>query len=246
MRLKDLFIPENKNVWLTALFYIALIVVGRLSATEFVIVYALETVIIGVFHGIKMLTITFLSSGMKDNRGNGIGLTLFFLVHYGFFVFIQTTFFFVFLSMGDSRISSSFGISNFLTIFQLEGVKIALVIMLFSYVLKYWFNFYSNKRYQRINLGLYMFQPYVRTVIQQFVAIIPGFFIVFGNGGLAVAIVLILIRTTVDLFFAQIKTNEVAFQKAVNFFMKDYKGNNDKRLEEEKVVQFLKLIIEDE
>ncbi len=245
MRLKDLFIPENKNVWLTALFYIALIIVGRLSATEFVIVYALETVIIGVFHGIKMLTITFLSSEMKHNRGNGVGLTLFFLVHYGFFVFIQTTFFFVFLSMGDSRISSSFGVSNFLTIFQFEGVRIALILIMISHAFKYWFNFYKNKRYQEVNLALYMFQPYVRIIIQQFVAIIPGFFIVFGNGGLAVAIVLILIRTVVDLFFAKIKTSEAAFQKAVDFFMKDYKGNNDKRLEEENVVQFLKLIIEE-
>lgn len=245
MRLKDLFIPENKNVWLTALFYIALIIVGRLSATEFVIVYALKTVIIGVFHGIKMLTITFLSSEMKHNRGNGVGLTLFFLVHYGFFVFIQTTFFFVFLSMGDDRISSSFGVSNFLTIFQFEGVRIALILIMISHAFKYWFNFYKNKRYQEVNLALYMFQPYVRIIIQQFVAIIPGFFIVFGNGGLAVAIVLILIRTVVDLFFVKIKTSEAAFQKAVDFFMKDYKGSNDKRLEEEKVVQFLKLIIEE-
>lgn len=245
MLLKTLLTRENKSVWLNALFYIALIVVGRLSATEFVIVYALETMIIGVFHAIKMLTITFLSSEMKNKRGEGVGLTLFFIVHYGFFVFIQTTFFFVFLSMGDDRISDSFGLSSFLTVLQFKGVQMALVLMLLSHAFKYWFNFYKNYRFQEVNLALYMFQPYVRIIIQQFVAIIPGFFIVFGNGGIAVAIVLIIIRTLVDLFFAKIKTSEVAFQKAVNFFMKDYKGNNDKRLEEEKVVQFLKLITEE-
>lgn len=245
MLLKTLLTRENKSVWLNALFYIALIVVGRLSATEFVIVYALETMIIGVFHAIKMLTITFLSSEMKNKRGEGVGLTLFFLVHYGFFVFIQTTFFFVFLSIGDDRVSDSFGLSSFLTVLQFKGVQMALVLMLLSHAFKYWFNFYKNYRFQEVNLALYMFQPYVRIIIQQFVAIIPGFFIVFGNGGIAVAIVLIIIRTLVDLFFAKIKTSEVAFQKAVNFFMKDYKGNNDKRLEEEKVVQFLKLITEE-
>lgn len=245
MLLKTLLTRESKSVWLNALFYIALIVVGRLSATEFVIVYALETMIIGVFHAIKMLTITFLSSEMKNKRGEGVGLTLFFIVHYGFFVFIQTTFFFVFLSMGDDRISDSFGLSSFLTVLQFKGVQMALVLMLLSHAFKYWFNFYKNYRFQEVNLALYMFQPYVRIIIQQFVAIIPGFFIVFGNGGIAVAIVLIIIRALVDLFFAKIKTSEVAFQKAVNFFMKDYKGNNDKRLEEEKVVQFLKLITEE-
>lgn len=55
MSIKELFTLENKNVWLTALFYIALILIGKLSATEFVIVYALETVIIGIFHVVKMV-----------------------------------------------------------------------------------------------------------------------------------------------------------------------------------------------
>lgn len=245
MKLKDLFTLENKNVWLTALFYIALIIIGKLSATEFVIVYALETIIIGIFHAIRMLTITFFSDKMINEKGKGIGLTLFFLVHYGFFVFIQTTFFFVFLSIGDSRISDSLGVSNFLTVLQFDGVRIALALMIISHFFKYWFNFYRNERYQKVEVALYMFQPYLRIFIQQFVAIIPGFFIIFGNGGFVVAIVLILIRTLVDLWLTQIKTNEVAFQKAVSFFMKDYKGNNDKRLEEEKVVEFLKMVTEE-
>lgn len=245
MKLKDLFTLENKNVWLTALFYIALILIGKLSATEFVIVYALETIIIGIFHAIKMLTITFLSKEMKNDKGSGLGLTLFFLVHYGFFVFIQTTFFFVFLSIGDNRISDSFGLSNLFTVLQFEGVQLALGLMFSTHVFKYWFNFYKNQRYEQMNIALYMFQPYVRIIIQQFVAIIPGFFVIFGNGGFAVAIVLILIRTIVDAFLARMKTNEIAFQKAVSFFMKDYKRNNDNRLEEEKVVQFLKMVTEE-
>ena len=245
MNLKELFSLEYKNVWLTALFYIALILIGRLSATEFVIVYALETIIIGVFHAVKMLTITFLSNSMKNEKASGFGLTLFFLVHYGFFVFIQTTFFFVFLSMGDDRISDGLGVANFLTVLKFEGVQVALVLMLISHIFKYWFNFYKNKRYEEVNLALFMFQPYVRIIIQQFVAILPGFFIIFGNGGYAVAIVLILIRTGVDLFLSRIKSNEKAFNKAVNFFMKDYKKNNDKRLEEEKVVEFLKMVTEE-
>jgi uncharacterized Fe-S radical SAM superfamily protein PflX len=90
-----------------------------------------------------------------------------------------------------------------------------------------------------------MFQPYVRIIIQQFVAIVPVFFIIFGNGGYAVAVVLILIRTVVDIFLSQIKNDEKMFQKAVDFFMKDYKKNNDKRLEEEKVIQFLKMVTEE-
>ncbi|MEZ4786979.1 MAG: DUF6498-containing protein [Flavobacterium haoranii] len=245
MKLKNLFTLDNKNVWLTALFYIALILIGKLSATEFVIVYALETIVIGIFHAIKMLTITFFSDSMKNDKAKGVGLTLFFLVHYGFFVFIQTTFFFVFLSMGDDRISDSLGVSNFLNVLQFEGVQIALVLMIISHAFKFWFNFYKNKRYQEVELALYMFQPYVRIIIQQFVAIIPGFFIILGNGGYAVAIVLILIRTTVDLYLTKIKTNENAFQKAVDLFMKDYKKNEDKRLEEEKVIQFLKMVTEE-
>lgn len=245
MALKDFFNFENKNVWLTPLFYLALIIIGQLSPTEFVIVYALETIIIGVFHAIKMLTITFLANDFKNSKGNGVGLTLFFIVHYGFFVFIQTTFFFVFLSIGDDRITDSFGLSNIKTVFQIEGIRAAIVLMIITYLVKYWVTFYKNKRYEETNLALFMFQPYVRIIIQQFVAILPGFFIVFGNGGIAVAIVLIVVRTLVDAFLFQIKSNEKMFQKAVDFFMKDYKNNEDKRLEEEKVVEFLKMVSEE-
>ncbi|WP_193702235.1 DUF6498-containing protein [Flavobacterium haoranii] len=151
----------------------------------------------------------------------------------------------MFLSMGDDRISDSFGLSNIITVLQFEGIQVALVLMLFSHIFKFWFNFYNNQRYQNVEIGLYMFQPYVRIIIQQFVAIVPGFFIIFGNGGLAVAIVLILIRTIVDIFLSQIKNDERMFQKAVDFFMKDYKKNEDKRLEEEKVIQFLKMVTEE-
>ncbi len=147
--------------------------------------------------------------------------------------------------MGDDRISDSFGLSNIITVLQFEGIQVALVLMLFSHIFKFWFNFYNNQRYQNVEIGLYMFQPYVRIIIQQFVAIVPGFFIIFGNGGLAVAIVLILIRTIVDIFLSQIKNDERMFQKAVDFFMKDYKKNEDKRLEEEKVIQFLKMVTEE-
>ena len=219
MTLKDFFNFESKNVWLTPLFYLALIIIGTLSATEFVIVYALETIIIGVFHAIKMSTITLLSQELKNSKGNGIGLTLFFIVHYGLFVFIQTTFFFVFLSMGDDRISDSFGWSNLKIVLQIDGVRAAVLLMLFTYFVKYWVTFYKNKRYEETNLALFMFQPYIRIIIQQFVAILPGFFIVFGNGGIAVAVVLIIVRTFVDAFLYQIKNNEKMFKKAVDFFM---------------------------
>lgn len=245
MKLIGFFSSENKNVWLTALCYVALIIIGKLNATEFVIIYALETVIIGLFHAIKMGTITFLSQDLKSNKGNGIGLTLFFIVHYGFFVFIQTTFFFVFLSIGDNRITDSFGWSNFKTVLQIDGIRIAFMLMIIIYFVKYWITFYKNKKYEKTNLALFMFQPYVRIIVQQMVAILPGFFIVFGNGGIAVAMVLIIVRTLVDGFLYQIKNNDKMFKKAVDFFMKDYKNNNDKRLEEEKVIEFLKMIAEE-
>ena len=53
-----------------------------------------------------------------------------------------------------------------------------------------------------------MFKPYLRIFIQQIVVIISFFFIVFDNGaGLIAAVLLIVFRLIVDLFFESIKEN---------------------------------------
>lgn len=243
MKLTHFFTKENQSVWLMALFYLLLLLTGKISATEMVILYAMETVIIGAFHVLKMFVLTFKKGNSKEEKGMGVFFTFFFIIHYGFFVFLQTSFFFLFLSFADDRITDSFGLQNINTILGLEGIKIGLVFLIITNFLKFWFNFYKSDYYKGLRVELYMFQPYIRIIIQQIVAILPGFFIIFGKSGIAVAIVLIVVRTIIDVAMDKAKNNEHFFNKVLHKFIINLDEEDVEK--KEQAVSFLKMIIKE-
>lgn len=241
--MKNFITRNNQSIWITPLLYIFLLVIGKISATEVVILYAIETIVIGWFHIIKMLVITFQGKRTEIPKLMGLFYIFFFAVHYGFFVFIQTTFFFVFLSMEDSRITDSFGVQNFITVLQFQGVQIGLMFMIISYGLKFWFNFYKSGYYKTLNVGIYMFQPYLRIFIQQLVAILPGLFIIFGKAGLAVAIILIVIRTITDYYLDKMRTEPHFFAKIFPKLFKTLANKSEDDKERKQAEELLKMMI---
>lgn len=218
--MNNVFEKYNFNVWLKPVFFISLLFLGDISATEIVILYAIETIVVGLFHLLKMFLIAFFSDSNTKKRSLGIFYMLFFCFHYGIFVFVQTTFFFVFLSMEDSRIVEDIGIQNFKTVLQLQGFQIGLLFMVISYALRFWFIFFTSEYYKTVQIESYIFQPYLRIFIQQFVAIIPGFFIIFGKAGFIAAILLIIIRAVTDFYLNKMRIDPIYFQKGFNFLFK--------------------------
>ncbi len=241
--MNNFFEKYNFNVFLKPLFFISLLFLGEITATEIVILYAIETIVVGLFHLVKMFFISFLTE--KDSKQKLLGMfyMAFFSVHYGIFVFVQTTFFFVFLAMEDKNVSSSIGLENFKTILQLPGFQVGLIFMIFSYALPFYFIFFRSNYYRTVQIESYIFQPYLRIFIQQFVAIIPGFFVIFGKAGFVAAVLLIIIRGVTDYYLNKMRADPVYFQKAFNFLFKKQiqEGLSEKdRSEGEK---FLKMMV---
>jgi hypothetical protein len=243
MTFKNIFNEGTRNIWFSALFIIAFIFVSRIDALEIIMVYAFETMIIGAFHVLKLLSINNFQSKSKSERLGGIGMVLFFIFHYGFFVFIQCTFFFVFLSMGDDRISSGFGLQNFKTVLQIQSIQIGLTFITILYAVRFYYSFIKAEKYKEVELEQYFVQPYLRIIIQQFVAIIPGFFIILFNAGMVVAIVLILIRAFVDSCLHYLSSSEEAIHNMAVFLSKDTMDNKEKTIEDTKIL--LKTFVED-
>lgn len=237
--LKSNFTPIAQAVAL-----IAMLFAGWVDSTDIVIIYATETILIGVFHIFKMLIISFYGKMEVGQWVKGVGLTLFFSVHYGFFAFIQTTFFFVFLSMTDDRISDSFGSANFITALHLPGVQAASIVLILSLVLKLFRNFLAPKKYVKIDITEFMFVPYLRIVVQQFVAILPGFFIIFFDGGYVTAIILILMRTTFDILLNRLKNQPDFLDKAAIYLARP-KGNETPKATPEEIRHFLQMVIDE-
>lgn len=163
------------------------------DARQVFLVYCMETVIIGVINVIKMACVTLFvrSTDVWENNGatsmqSGWLFIFFFIVHYGFFVFIQTQLFFGVsgmmpdgsLLMKYSKIPAVLG----------ENGKLLLLIFIAYYTMQMVFGFFSSGQYKTVSLGRLLFEPYMRIFVQQFVVILGGMFLQFGAGKIFVLI----------------------------------------------------------
>lgn len=165
------------------------------------IVYCLETVIIGLVNVMKMAVVTvFIKS--KDNwqangstrAVSGLFFILFFIVHYGFFVFVQTQIFFAIGGIGGR--ASTFGIYKAIPDLLGQQGKLLLAIFITYYTIQTIFSFFSTGQYKTISMMKLMFQPYLRIFVQQFIVILGSIFILFGGGK-----IFILIFVAVKIYF---------------------------------------------
>jgi hypothetical protein len=203
--LKDIFYPTQQNtfVWLSSIYLLFLLFLGKVSPLSILFVYFLETIIIGVFNALKMFC------SIHFGKSGGYGLILFFLFHYGFFIAIQSIFAFALFSIeGNSIFGEPFNIlENYGIILNLADMKYALPAIIFTHVGKFFSDFIQNKKYLKFSATEIMTKPYLRIFVQQFVVIISFFFMVFGKAGIIAAMLLILFRLVIDLVMESVKEN---------------------------------------
>lgn len=209
--LKQLYQLLKRRLTVTDLFLIAvnLLAVWGVwfegwDAKEVFLVYCLESVIIGIFNVLRMFITTIVKK--KDqwtNQGSstmvsGYFFIFFFIIHYGFFIFVQMT---IFLSIVDIKGigKGPGGFFPFLFHFPQYLSKDAMFLLL-SFVVSYAFltlkNFIITGAYKTALLGRLMFEPYMRIFIQQFAVIVGGFILMFGAGK-----IFILVFALIKIFF---------------------------------------------
>lgn len=225
--LKSIFYPTKQNafIWLSSIYLLFLLYLGKISPIAILFTYFLETIVIGIFNVLKMLWSILYGKSEKS----GFSLIFFFLFHYGFFVAIQSIFGFALFGIeGKGIIKEPFNIiENYSAILQLEDIKFALPAILFTHLGKFIADYIQNEKYKIFTASELMTKPYVRIFFQQFVVIISFFFIVFSKAGFIAAILLILFRLFVDLILESIKENS----KTLDFFSN--KLENEKTTKEE-------------
>lgn len=152
------------------------------------LIYCLETIIIGCYNVIKMSIVTLYKRKDRWEYQGGSSIVsgwvfiLFFIIHYGFFVFIQTS---IFASVSGLVSNTPFGQ---LTFFKgilskiTPDTKLVLYCFIIMYGLRMTTDFIVSGNYKKTTLGLLMFQPYFRIFIQQFVVILGSMFLEFGIG----------------------------------------------------------------
>ena len=223
--LKSVFIPNQSNAfaWSNVLLLITLVAIGEIEAYAVLFGYFLETIVIGIFNCVKMY-----ASSKHNDRGIAVyKYILFFIVHYGFFIAVQSIFVFAFFSFdSDSFVKEPFHlIENYIAIFNLEGMPLIMIVLSVTQLIKYIFDFHVPKKYMKYKVKEIMFKPYLRIVIQQVAVIVAGFFIILSSGSVAAAILLILLRAIVDFILVGIRENSAVLEY---FVEKSYDGKISK------------------
>jgi hypothetical protein len=184
-------------------------IVDNLSAVEVLWIYWIQSVIIGLFNFIRIITLKeFTTTGFRRSgnelpptKSAKISTAIFFLIHYGFFHFVYAIFLGGFSGIRGSSILNS----------QSNYLLITSFIFFISYLIEY---IQSTRTQPEIipNLGVLMFAPYFRIIPMHFTIIFGGFVSVLGS----------LISIKLDLFiivlFVGIKTFIEIITNAVDIF----------------------------
>lgn len=168
--------------------------------------YCLETILVGLFHVVKMVIIFVMNqprhSDFPTSRIGLFGLFLFFVVffifHYGIFVFVQTSMFF---GISGLYKGSLLGLTNPETLKNLIGNEGMLMLAIFI-------AYYSLQTIREASafslnktgdLAKLMFQPYGRVLVQQFALIFGGMFLAFKWGTVFI-VIFVLTRIYLEVF----------------------------------------------
>ena len=187
------------------------------DARQVFLVYCLETIIIGVFNVLKMAAVTILVKPKDEwqNAGNttmqsGWFFIIFFTLHYGIFVFVQTQIFFA--VSGLVKDNSIFGkYAQIPTLLGRDG-SLLLFIFIAYYLMQTVYEFFIRGRYKTISMGRLMFEPYGRIIIQQFVVIIGSMFLSFGAGKIFI-LIMVIVKILFEVFFNFERMMELAEKK---------------------------------
>jgi len=171
------------------------------DAAQIFLVYALETVIIGAVNVLKMATVTIFvkpsdtwENGDSKSMQSGWFFIFFFIIHYGFFVFVQTQLFFA--VSGLIKDGSMFGKYAQVPAALGEDGTFLFISFIVYHLVQAYLGFIRTGQYKTISMGRLMFQPYIRIVIQQIVVILGSMFLTFGLGK-----IFIVVLVGVTIFF---------------------------------------------
>lgn len=177
--------------------------------------YALETVVAGIFNIPKLWLSARAHPGSqimvndKKQVFSGLGLSAFFLFHYGFFVFVQMTLFFGALQLKSSTfngITLDDGVfSAWTNLYRLAGPEMGIILgtMGFSYLVHFIHDYLIGDKATRMPPGKQMAEPYIRIFIQQFVVIFFGFIAILQAGSLGLLIIFVIVKSVADIIILQ-------------------------------------------
>lgn len=173
------------------------------KAFDIVFIYVAETVIIGGLNILKMAFASSLRPGTQYQssvivHALKIFMIPFFIIHYFFFLMIQSLFVFAFLK--GETIENMFAVPlSFWQILNTNAeIRLCVMGILCSHIFSFLVYYIGNKEYDKIGLPMLMVQPYIRIFIQQFVVIAGVLLMSIYNTPAIFALLLVFLKIIAD------------------------------------------------
>ena len=195
------------------------------NPTEAFIVYALETLIVGILTILKMLIVTFTRhsdewpANGKVTQQSGFFFIFFFIFHFGLFALVQTTIFSQSAGITPPGSGMMHFFFNWYTYIN-EDIAYMLGAFIVGYIVKSFIPFIINGEYKTVPLIVLMFQPYGRIFIQQFTVIIGSMFLTLGLGKVFI-LIFALIKIAFELW--------IDYDRLLGKTMSDMKKNSSQK-----------------
>ncbi len=160
-----------------------------------IILYIFETIIIGFFHAGRLLTISKRGEPNEKMKMGSIGMTIFFLFHYNFFIFVQSVLLFSLLEGSVNGVGTPFNLVQNFGLYLKEPYLIAIYGFIGSQLVYTGREVFVTHSYETMGADRYMFLPYVRIFIQQFVVILGAFVYMLFDSVVGIVVLLIIFKT---------------------------------------------------
>jgi len=155
-----------------------------------------ENVVIGVF-GIARLIV----ANKTENTREGLFLPLFFLVHYGGFMFGH---FMVLFAMYSSHVEDAGQLAEPADYYSMviENLNwVAVVALFISHGWSFIENFMGNREHENLRPGSAMALPYRRMIITHVALLVGGFFLIEQGQPLVGLVLLLVLKVALDVTF---------------------------------------------
>ncbi len=176
------------------------VVVGNWDGMAVIALYMIESIIIGLAHALRLLGYSNRFRDKKDNnfKLGHVGMTLFFLFHYFMFVFVQSVLLFGFAEGAYPGLKDGFNVIHNYSLFLVEPYMVAIYAFIGSQIVYTGRELMLTHPYEDLSAGEYMFLPYSRIFVQQFVVIFGAMIFMMSGSLTAVVILLILLKTLAE------------------------------------------------
>jgi len=157
------------------------------------LLYWCENVVVGLFNILRMLAAT--PKDMAADAGK-LFLIPFFTFHYGMFAMVHGIFVLTLFGPGGHVSPSP---ATFIAAVSAAGVWYGVLAMVLSHGFSFLHNYIAGGEFRRASLPQLMFQPYARVMVLHVTILIGGFAAKAMGAPVAALIVLIALKTALDL-----------------------------------------------